>query len=156
MGWVTWLRAGSGNTVIAFALGAAPLSLVTGLTIDSGRLNAARIEAQAALSAAVWTMATKPETDPLLARQAFFDNRAGDSVFDLRKLDFSVDKNGDYVGTAMIVPPAGIMSFLGLTPDEIVIRIRAPQSARTGSLVPGAGAAEPFPHSQMTAGTDPQ
>jgi hypothetical protein len=143
MGWVTWLRAGSGNTVIAFALGAAPLSIVTGLTIDSSRISAARVEAQAALSAAVWTFAAKPNIDPLLARQTFFDNRAGDSVFVLRTLDFAVDHNGDYVGTASILPPAGIMSLLGLVPDEIVIRIRAPQSARTGSTVAAAKATKP-------------
>lgn len=155
MGWVPWLRAGSGNTVIAFALGAAPLSLVTGLTIDASRVSAARTEAEAALSAAVWTLAAKPGADPLLARQTFFDSRAGGSVFALLSLDFAVAPDGDLVGTAAIAPPPGIMSLTGLAPDEIIIRIRAPQ-ARTGSSEPGAGTAAPVPRPEVTAGPDPQ
>jgi Flp pilus assembly protein TadG len=141
MDWVTRLRAGSGNTVIAFAMGAAPLSLVTGLMIEYGRISAARFEAEAALSAAVWTAASQPEADPAFIRQAFFDRRALDSVYAVNNLVFEQDANGDMVGTATIALPTGIMSLTGLVPEETVIRIRVPLQARpntrTAKAAPG-------------------
>ncbi len=133
MGWVTWLRAGSGNTMIAFALGAVPLSIVTGLTIDSGRISASRFEAEAALSAAVWSMASEREADPFLARQRFLDHQPKGSVFTLRSLDFTIDGTGTVEGTASIAPPLGFMTFAGWAPEEIVIRVRAPRSVEAAA-----------------------
>lgn len=127
MNLVTWLRAGSGNTVIGFALGAAPMSLVTGLTIDAGRINASRFEAEAALSAAVWTLAAQQDTDQLLGSQRFLDHVPKGAVFVLRSLDFKRGSDGAVVGTAFIAPPAGLMTFAGLAPEEIVISISAQQ-----------------------------
>ena len=139
MNLVTWLRAGSGNTVIGFALGAAPMSLVTGLTIDAGRINASRFEAEAALSAAVWTLASQEDTDQLLGSQRFLDHIPKGSVFVLRSLDFKRGTDGEVIGTASIAPPAGLMTFAGLAPEEIVIRIRAPQPAHHSvSIIGGA------------------
>jgi Flp pilus assembly protein TadG len=112
-----------GSVAIVFALTAIPVFGIIGLGIDVGRAMNARERLQAAMDAAVVAATRDTSGEPEAAAQRFFDANASSIGGRSASASFTINGDGDLVGSASLDVPTTILQIMRF--DKVAVSAQA-------------------------------